>query len=91
MFFYILILLYALFLYPRLETNDQKINHVSVELYRSKDGGLNYLTLSTRVLNDKNNYSTTSVIKHLIVDWDFIDNLISNTYTTNGANVGESV
>lgn len=81
----------ALFLYPRLDTNVEKVNHVSAELYRSKDGGLNYLTLSTHVLNDKNNYSTTSVIKHLIVDWDFVNNLISNTYTTNEANVGESV
>ena len=37
----------ALFLYPRLENSDAKVNYVSAELYRSQDGGLNYLTLST--------------------------------------------
>lgn len=80
----------ALFLYSRLNSTNAKVNYVSAELYRSKDGGLNYLTLSTHVLNDKNNYSTTKVIKHLIVDWDFVNNLVSNTYTTNEANVAKS-
>lgn len=81
----------TLFLYPRLQRSGAKVNYVSAELYRSHDGGLNYLTLSTHILDDKGNYSATIVIKHLIVDWDFVNNLINNTYTGAEEQVSESI
>ena len=81
----------TLFLYPRLQRSGAKVNYVSAELYRSQDGGLNYLTLSTHILDDKGNYSATKVIKHLIVDWDFVNNLINNTYTGPEEQVSESI
>ena len=81
----------TLFLYPRLQRTSTKVNYVSAELYRSQDGGLNYLTLSTHILDDKGNYSNKKVIKHLIVDWDFVNNLINNTYTGPEEQVSESI
>ena len=71
----------TLFLYPRLQKTNAKVNYVSAELYRSQDRGLNYLTLSTHILDSKGNYSNKKVIKHLMVDWDFVNKLINNADT----------